>query len=121
MAALAPMPSARVSATVMASPLLRASERRATLKSRRNDIEYSSRAAVVRDPILNLLRQANSAPENLKPSPEIRRGDHASRRRWPQGSPGALSRTRQRLAAGRLETREKDLLRTQRTVKMDGA
>src|SRR5260370_30751854 len=38
MAALAPMPSASVSATVMARPLVRASERSATLKSRRNDI-----------------------------------------------------------------------------------
>src|SRR5260370_24166644 len=42
MAALAPMPSASVSATVMARPLVRASERSATLKSRRNDIFCSS-------------------------------------------------------------------------------
>src|SRR6266849_9782570 len=41
-AALAPMPSASVSATVMARPLVRASERSATLKSRRNDIFCSS-------------------------------------------------------------------------------
>src|SRR6267154_2607063 len=37
-AALAPMPRARVSTTVIASPLVRASERSATLKSRRKDI-----------------------------------------------------------------------------------
>src|SRR6266852_1833139 len=41
-AALAPMPSASVSATVMARPLVRVSERSATLKSRRNDIFCSS-------------------------------------------------------------------------------
>src|ERR1700736_3726100 len=38
MAALAPMPSASVSTTVTASPLVRASERTATLRSLTNDI-----------------------------------------------------------------------------------
>src|SRR5216684_6084179 len=38
MAALAPMPSAKVSTTVTASPLVRASERAATLRSLRKDM-----------------------------------------------------------------------------------
>src|ERR1700682_912315 len=80
-AALAPMPSASVSTTVMASPLLRPRERSATLKSRRKDIFCS----LVRGwpPILNLV-QERSETENVSASLTPGDGSYDQQRFFPR-------------------------------------